>query len=134
MTLKLTYATIDKMYVLFNSILDKGNIPTNLTTRRIIRILKAHVEDFTSQLQNEPIAKFLKENMNDKGFVQYNTENPSQGERSFKELMATIVNIDLPKYNQNSLCMSFGNSDLDSNFADILIELDLLEDKQNASN
>jgi len=124
---KLTYSTLDKVYALLTNILDKGNIPTNITTRQIIRIIQTHLEDCRSQWSQEPIASFLKENLDENGFVKYNTEQPTQGQKAFKELMDTVVNVELPKYQERNLCVSFGNSKLDSEFADILIELELLE-------
>ena len=127
--LKLTYSTIDRAYALFMSITDKGNIPTNITTRQIIRVLQSHVEDCMSQWKQEPIASFLKENLDEKGFVKYDNVNPTKGQETFKELMETTVNVELPKYNKDTLCVSFGSNDLDSKFADILINLDLLEKK-----
>jgi len=130
---KLTYETIDRLYALFISIMDKGNIPTNITTRQILRKIQPHIEDCQSQWKQEPIASFLKENLDEKGFVRYDNVNPTVGQKTFMELMDTIVNVELPKYNQDTLCVSFGNNDLDSKFADILIELDLLE-KKDASN
>jgi hypothetical protein len=125
----LTYETIDRLYALFISIMDKGNIPTNITTRQILRKLHPHIEDCQSQWKQEPIASFLKTNMSENGFVQYNNEQPTKGQKAFKELMGTTVNVELPKYSQHTLCVSFGNNDLDSKFADILINLDLLEKK-----
>jgi len=124
---KLTYSTLDKVYALLTNILDKGNIPTNITTRQIIRIIQTHLEDCRSQWSQEPIASFLKENLDENGFVKYNIEQPTQGQKAFKELMDTVVNVELPKYQEHNLCVSFGNSKLDSEFADILIELELLE-------
>ena len=125
---KLTYETIDRLYVLFISIMDKGNIPTNITTRQILRKLQPHIEDCQSQWKQEPIISFLKNNMTEKGFITFNNED-SEGQIAFKKLMITLIDINLPKYNQDTLCVSFGNNDLDSKFADILIELDLLEKK-----
>jgi hypothetical protein len=129
---KLTYETIDRLYALFISIMDKGNIPTNITTRQILRKLQSHIEDCQSQWKQEPIISFLKNNMTEKGFIAFNNED-SEGQSAFKKLMSTLIDINLPKYNQDTLCVSFGNNDLDSKFADILIELDLLE-KKDASN
>jgi hypothetical protein len=129
---KLTYETIDRLYALFISIMDKGNIPTNITTRQILRKIQPHIEDCQSQWKQEPIISFLKNNMTEKGFITFNNED-SKGQSAFKKLMSTLIDINLPKYNQDTLCVSFGNNDLDSKFADILIELDLLE-KKDASN
>jgi hypothetical protein len=125
----LTYETIDRLYALFISIMDKGNIPTNITTRQILRKLHPHIEDCQSQWKQEPIASFLKTNMSENGFVQYNNEQPTKGQKAFKELMGTTVNVELPRYNQDTLCVTFGSNDLDNKFADILINLDLLEKK-----
>jgi hypothetical protein len=129
---KLTYETIDRLYALFISIMDKGNIPTNITTRQILRKIQPHIEDCQSQWKQEPIVSFLKNNMTEKGFITFNNED-SEGQSAFKKLMSTLIDINLPKYNQDTLCVSFGNNDLDNKFADILIELDLLE-KKDASN
>ena len=126
---KLTYETIDRLYALFISIMDRGNIPTNITTRQILRKLQPHIEDCQSQWKQEPIVSFLKANMSESGFVQYNNEQPAKGQEAFKELLGTTVDVELPKYNKNTLCVSFGSNDLDSKFADILINLDLLEKK-----
>jgi hypothetical protein len=125
----LTYETIDRLYALFISIMDKGNIPTNITTRQILRKLHPHIEDCQSQWKQEPIASFLKTNMSENGFVQYNNEQPTKGQKVFKELMGTTVNVELPRYSQDTLCVTFGSNDLDNKFADILINLDLLEKK-----
>jgi hypothetical protein len=125
---KLTYETIDRLYALFISIMDKGNIPTNITTRQILRKIQPHIEDCQSQWKQEPIISFLKNNMTEKGFITFNNED-SEGQSAFKKLMSTLIDINLPKYNQDTLCVSFGNNDFDSKFADILIELDLLEKK-----
>jgi hypothetical protein len=126
---KLTYETIDHLYALFISIKDRGNIPTNITTRQILRKLQSHIEDCQSQWKQEPIASFLKASMSENGFIQYNNEQPTKGQKAFKELMRTVINVELPKYTQDTLCVSFGDTDLDSKFTDILIDLDLLEKK-----
>jgi hypothetical protein len=104
-----------------------GNIPTNITTRQIVKKLNDILSPYDDEIKEDEDIKTFLANV-EKGVEEGKDVDTlyAEGIDKLKKIQATEVTVDLPKYNADKLPLNYGNAQLTEWFSHLVVEAGLI--------
>lgn len=105
-----------------------GNIPTNITTRQIVKKLNDILSPYDDEIKEDEDIKTFLANV-EKGIEEcadIDTSIYAEGIEKLKKIQATEVTVDLPKYAAEKLPLNYGNAQLTEWFSHLVVEAGLI--------
>lgn len=103
-----------------------GNIPTNITTRQVVKKLNDVLTPFDEEIAEDADIKAFLASVASTAGSEIDEEKYAEGIEKLKKIQQTEVEVDLPKYNADKLPLNYGNAQLTEWFSHLVVEVGLV--------